>query len=96
MAKRQSLTTSKFTDWLIGILFELPWLELVAVVWKLMRHRWQGLADEGIYEVLEYESLLELKDKKGKRASFQKERRYVIGRIISLLIKIMPGVMGRY
>ncbi len=40
-----------------------------------MRHLWQGLADEGIYEVLEYESLLELKDKKGERASFQKREK---------------------
>ncbi len=43
--------------------------------WKLFRHLWQGLADEGMYEVLEYESVLELKDKRGKRARFQKREK---------------------
>ena len=75
MTNKQSLTTSKFTDWLIGLFFELPWLDMIAVIWKLMRHLWQGLADEGMYEVLEYESLLELKDKRGKKASFQKREK---------------------
>ena len=75
MTDKQSLSTSKFTGWLIGLFFELPWLDMIAVVWKLMRHLWQGLADEGIYEVLEYESVLELKDKGGKKASFQKREK---------------------
>ena len=75
MTNKQSLTTSKFTDWLIGLFFELPWLDMIAVVWKLMRHLWQGLADEGMYEVVEYESVLELKDKRGKKASFQKREK---------------------
>ena len=71
MANKSPLTTSKFTDWLIGIFFELPWIE----VWKLLRQLWRGLADEGMYEVLEYESVLELREHKGgKRASFQKKR----------------------
>ena len=63
---------SNFTDQMIAVFFGLPWIEIIAEVWKLSRHLWQGLADEGIYEVLEYESTLELQDDKGKIASFQK------------------------
>jgi hypothetical protein len=36
---------------------------------------WRELADEGMYEVLEYESALELKDRKRKRAVFRMRER---------------------
>lgn len=75
MTNKQSLTTNRFTDWLIGMFFELPWLDVLALVWKQLRLLWRGLADEGMYEVLEYELLLELKDKNGKRATFQKREK---------------------
>ncbi len=54
------------------MLLDLPWMDVLAAVWKLIRHLWQGLADEGMYEVLEYESVLELKDDVGKEAKFRK------------------------
>ena len=66
------LPAGKFGDWLVAVLLDLPWMDVLAAVWKLTRHLWQGLADEGMYEVLEYESVLELKDDVGKQAAFRK------------------------
>ena len=66
------LPTGKFSEWFIKLLLDIPWIDVLAKVWKLARHLWQGLADEGIYEVLEYESTLELQDDKGEAANFQK------------------------
>jgi hypothetical protein len=66
------LSSGKFPDWFVSLLLDIPWIDVMAQVWKLTRHLWQGLADEGIYEVLEYESTLELQDKKGQIASFWK------------------------
>ena len=60
---------------MLDFLFALPWIEILAEIWKLLRRLWQGLADEGIYEVLEYESTLELLDNKGQSARFQKRER---------------------
>jgi hypothetical protein len=44
-----------------------------------------GPADEGMYEVLEYESTLELLDRQGKRARFGKRQkvRYLQNNIIT-------------
>jgi hypothetical protein len=66
------LSSGKFSDWFVSLLLDIPWIDVMAQVWKLVRHLWQGLADEGIYEVLEYDSTLELHDKKGQIASFRK------------------------
>ena len=66
------LPAGKFGDWLVSVLLDLPWMDVLAEIWKLTRHLWQGLADEGMYEVLEYESVLELKDDVGKKAAFRK------------------------
>ena len=60
---------------LIGVTLSLPWLEILAELWKVIRALSRGLADEGMYEVLAYESVLEIKDTKGKRAKFQKRER---------------------
>lgn len=62
-------------DRLVPVVLGLPWLEITAEVWKLTRNLWQGMTDEGIYEVLEHESRLEILDKKGRRARFLKRQR---------------------
>jgi hypothetical protein len=62
-------------DALSGILFSIPWLDVLAYAWKSGRKLWQGLADEGMYEVLDYESTLELLDDKGQLARFEKQER---------------------
>lgn len=80
--KRLRLVSS---DGLVGVILTLPWLELLAGAWKLTRLLWRGLTDEGMYEVLEYESVLELKDRKGKIAKFSKRQkvRYLQNNIIA-------------
>src|SRR3989304_548473 len=52
-----------------------PWIGIAADAWKLGRKILQGLTDEGMYEVLDYESGLELIDKAGKRAILRKRKR---------------------
>ena len=49
----------------------LPWPEALKDAWKLVQKAVQGRADLGLYEVLKYESTLELKDGGGKRATCQ-------------------------
>lgn len=50
----------------------LQWFEIVGELWKFSRKVMRGMANEGMYEVLDYESTLELHDTKGKRATFRK------------------------
>lgn len=59
----------------IALLFSLPWLEIVAEVWKITQKLWRGLANEGIYEVLEHEATLELLGRSGKKARVYKKQR---------------------
>ncbi len=83
MEKRK--TTSKVLDQLATVLFGLPWLEIFAELVKVTRKLWQGLADEGMYEVLEHEATLEILDKKGKRARVSKRQkvRYLQNSIVA-------------
>ncbi|MBP9503110.1 MAG: hypothetical protein KBF17_13200 [Candidatus Promineofilum sp.] len=55
--KKSNTATS---DQLIALFLSLPWLDILAETHKLLRSLWRGLADEGMYEVLEHESTLEL------------------------------------
>lgn len=59
----------------IAVLFGRPWLEMVADLWKIGKKLWRGLADEGMYEVLEHEGTLEIKDSKGKLAFVRKRQK---------------------
>ena len=63
----------------------LSWLDVLVEVWKAGRKVLRGLADEGMYEVLEYESTLELQDRCGERAQFRKREkvRYLQNNIIA-------------
>jgi hypothetical protein len=83
MADKKSNTA--ISDQLIVLLLSLPWLDALAESYKLIRTLWRGLADEGMYEVLEHESTLELLDRQGKRAHFQKRQkvRYLQNNIIA-------------
>ena len=40
---------------LVTILTDLPWIEMLAQVWKFGRKIMRGLSDEGMYEILEYD-----------------------------------------
>jgi hypothetical protein len=56
-----------------GITVGLPLFEILGEIWRIGRKLMRGLASEGMYEVLDYESTLELLDDKGKKATFSKK-----------------------
>lgn len=58
-------------DKLVDVLLQLPWLRVLEETWEILR-RVTPRQPRGIYEVLEYESTLELKDREGKDAAFNK------------------------
>ena len=64
---------------------KLPWVEILAEGWRLTARLWNGLAHEGIYDVLEYECTLELLNKKGSRAKLHKRKkiRYAQNNIVA-------------
>jgi len=64
----------RLPKWLSAI----PGLQYIGILfntWDQGNKLLSRLLNEGIYEVLEYESTLELKDKSGKEASFRKRER---------------------
>jgi hypothetical protein len=80
----QGSTTAQ-SERLTTILTGLPWIEILAQAWKLGRKIMRGLADEGMYEVLEYETTLELQDRRGEYALLRKREkvRYLQNNIIA-------------
>lgn len=67
------------------ILLGLPWIEILTETWMHGRKLLNGMASEGIYEVLDYEMNLDLHDTKGKRASYRKRQkvRYLQNNVIA-------------
>ncbi len=63
----QGSTTAQ-AERLTTLLTGLPWIEMFAQAWRFGRKIMRGLADEGMYEVLEYETTLELQDRRGENA----------------------------
>jgi len=82
--KREDIGPSVLTRW-IATLFGSPWFEIMIEAWKLGHKIIRGLTDEGMYEVKEYESTLELQDKTGKKAVLRKRKkvRYLQNNIIA-------------
>jgi hypothetical protein len=64
-----------FAGGLASAVSGLPWFEIVGQLWKFGRKVIRGMSNEGVYEVLEYESALELKDKRGEHAIFRKREK---------------------
>ena len=62
-------------DKLMALLSGLPWLEVLESGWKAAHKLIQARSYWGIYEVLEYESTLELKGWGWKRATFNKREK---------------------
>ena len=62
-------------DRIITILLGLPWPEALRELWKMTHKALQRRLSAGMYEVLAYESTLELRDRSGKRATFRKRER---------------------
>lgn len=74
------MSDSTNTSWSIGLrlvelLLNAKWVDGLAQSWKLVRRLSRGWADEGIYEVQEYVSRLELLDQRGERAKVEKLER---------------------
>jgi len=72
-------------DKLIALLLGLPWLDVLREAWKILCKVMQRRSCKGMYEVLKYESTLELKDLGGKRATFKKREkvRYLQDNVIA-------------
>jgi hypothetical protein len=70
---------------LVPMLLNLPWFGIFGDLWNIGRKVLQGVAIDGVYETLEYESTLEIHDRKGKRATFSKRKkiRYLQDKIIA-------------
>jgi hypothetical protein len=67
-------SAKQFSRW-ISVLSGLPWVEILADAWKLGRRFLKRISSEGMYEVLEYESRLELCAPDGKLARLRKRKR---------------------
>jgi len=67
------------------LLLNIPWPEILASIWKYGHKILRGLSHEGMYEVLEYEAVLELLDRDGRKARFKKRKkvRYLQDNIIA-------------
>ncbi len=85
MADENRNDNQSLLDKLIAVLSGLPWLEVLGQAWKIVRKVMQGRSYRGMYEVLEYESTLELKDRGGKRATSKKREkvRYLQDNVIA-------------
>ena len=77
--------TEKSSNLITAFLFDLPWIEILGSSWRLARKAIRGLSQEGMYEVLDYQSTLELLDVQGKKAHFTKRKkvRYLQDNIIA-------------
>ena len=75
----------EFIPRLILLVLGMPWMNIIRKLGQFCRKLLCGQTSEGMYEVLEYESTLELLDKQGKRAMFQKREkvRYLQDNIIA-------------
>jgi len=59
----------------LSLIVDPRWVEIVAQAWKLGRKIFRGFTNEGVYEVLDYECRLELKDKSGHKATVHKREK---------------------
>jgi hypothetical protein len=70
---------------LIDLLLKADLLKLLQKAWAAIRTKLHPRSPTGMYEVLEYESTLELLDAKGQRATFRKREkvRYLQDNVIA-------------
>ena len=82
--KKQTSQQTTISQW-VGLLLYLPWVEILGQIWKMGRKIFRGLSNEGIYEVLEYDSTLEILNNRGTKATFSKRKkiRYLQDNIIA-------------
>lgn len=75
MTADNRMTATDLAGRLVVAVSGLSWLRRLAQAWRLVRGAWPGIGEAGLYEVLEYESALELLDTRGERAVFRKRER---------------------
>lgn len=82
--EKQNSKLAHLPWWTVKVL-DLPWIEIFGELWKYSRKVYRGMANEGMYEVLEYETTLELHDTTGKKATLNKREkvRYLQDNIIA-------------
>ncbi len=85
MEEEHKSSTSQPPSRLLLAVLSLPWVEMLAEGWKMTRKMWRIGAEEGMYEVLDYEATLELLDNKGEHARVRKRQkvRYLQNNIIA-------------
>jgi len=85
MTKERQKNTNTIAGWLTSLLLSVSWLEILPDLARVARFLWEKLTESGMYEVLDYESTLELLDKTGRQARFSKreEVRYLQNNIIA-------------
>jgi hypothetical protein len=59
----------------LAALLSQDWLILLPDLYRSLRQLWRRYSREGMYEIIEYNSTLELLDSKGKKAIFRKQQR---------------------
>jgi hypothetical protein len=69
------MTNKSQTNLFSTILLELPWAKILGDAWKEFRKILRGFSHEGVYEVLDYRSALEILDETGKKARYIKEKK---------------------
>ena len=69
----------------VALLLGLPWVEILTDAWRVGKRILRGLSSEGMYEVLDYETTLDIQDPKGKKAILKKQMkvRYLQDNIIA-------------
>lgn len=82
--ENHSAKVTKLPGWGI-MLLDLPWIDILTELWKIGRKAMRGMANEGVYETLDYESTLEIHNTKGTRATYNKRKkiRYLQDNIIA-------------
>ena len=80
----RDLKLARLSRWVITLL-DFPLAGSLFDIWKIVRKVLRGFSNEGIYEVINFESTLELKDKRGEEAVYRKREkvRYLQDHIIA-------------
>jgi len=75
MGENQQGTNHHWVTRLLQVISGLQWIEILSELWKNRSKFLRGSPKEGIYETLEYESNLEIKNNSGTKATFQKRKK---------------------
>jgi hypothetical protein len=95
MINERHADTRGLLDQVIAILSTLPRMDVLMDMWKGLRKLVQGRSYRGMYEVLECESTLELKDRERTKQLSRNGRRYAIPETTSSRTRTRPGATGR-